>query len=280
MPTNPLADFEVPPSLHVAKEHVPPEVDQLVEYLTTAMRVIPDVAPVLTLAAVTGMRRGELVSIRRSSVFPSRGRILIAAASDGQRVKATKTRRDREIAVDPETMAMLHRHCEAMDERAALGEITIPEDAYVFSLEPDCSVPMPADHVSKRVSVLKDHLGIATKKPETIALEDEAMRLFRLPRQPRQDGRTGPKPHGGMSYEEIGRRLGRSTRWAFSAVAAARRREEAGVRSGDDHYDGSIVALRVTVQSAATNQSIQVSPATATSAMPAVHHAIDRLSSP
>lgn len=242
--SNPLADFEVPPSLQVAKEHVPPEVDQLVEYLSTAVRVIPDVAPVLTLAAVTGMRRGELVSIRRSRVFPARGRIVIDAASDGRRVKTTKTRRDREIAVDPETMAMLHRHCEAMDERAAVGGITIPQDAFVFSLEPDCSVPMSADYVSKRVSVLKDHLGIGTKKPETMELEDEALRLFRQPPPPKAGGRTGPQPHGGMSYEEIGRRLGRSTRWAFGAVAAARRRDEAGVRSGDDRFDGSIVALR------------------------------------
>jgi hypothetical protein len=47
-----------------------------------------------------------------------------------------------------------------------------------------------------------------------------------------------------MSYEEIGRRLGRSTRWALEAVAAAERREAAAQRGTADFFDGSIVALR------------------------------------
>lgn len=241
---NPMADFELPTSLYVPREHVPPEVDQLSTYLRTAIDVVPEIAPVLSLGAVTGMRRGELVSIRRSRLFPDQGKITVDTALDGHRVKTTKTRRARDVAVDPETAAMLQRHCEEMDERAAVCGAEIAPDGFVFSLEPDCSLPMPADYVTRRVSVLKDHLGIATKRQETIELEDEALRLFRLAPEPRPTGRRGPAPKGGLSFKEIGRRLGRTGRWAQLAVEAAQRREGARARGSIDVFDGSIIALR------------------------------------
>jgi integrase len=241
---NPMAEFELPTSLHVPREHLPPEVEQLSAYLRAAMEVVPEVAPVLTLGAVTGMRRGELVAIRRSRVFPDEGRIRIDTAVDGLRVKTTKTRKVRDVAVDTETVAMLARHCAEMDERAAACGTRVGAHGFVFSLEPDCSLPMPADLVTRRVSILKDHLGIASKRQDTIELEEEALRLFRLPPEPRPKGRRGPAPAGGLSYKEIGRRLGRTGRWAQLAVASAQRREAALANGPIDVFDGSIVALR------------------------------------
>jgi hypothetical protein len=41
----------------------------------------------------------------------------------------------------------------------------------VFWFALDCSTTMPPDHVTKRVAVLKEHLGVANKRPETIALK-------------------------------------------------------------------------------------------------------------
>jgi hypothetical protein len=117
-----------------------------------------------------------------------------------------------------------------MDERAAACGLKVAPDAFVFSLEPDCSLPMSADYLTRRVAVLKEHVGIANKRPEVVAREDEALRLFRQPAKRRPKGKTGPELRGGVSYEEIGRRLGRSTRWAFEAVAAAERREAAAQR--------------------------------------------------
>jgi integrase len=241
---SPMADFELPTSSHIAMEHTPPEVDQLCFYLQTAVEVVPDVAPVLVLGAVTGMRRGELVGLRRSRLFPNQGRITVDTASDNRRVKTTKTRKVRDVAVDPETMAMLVRHCVSMDERAAVCGVEVASDAFVFSLEPDCSLPMGADYLTKQVAVLKGYLGIANMRPEVVARQDEALRLFRQSAKRRPKGKTGPELRGGMSYEEIGRRLGRSTRWAFDAVASAQRREAAALRGAVDFFDGSIVALR------------------------------------
>ncbi len=241
---SPMADFQLPTSTHVAREHAPPEVDQLCRYLEAAVELVPDVAPILTLGAVTGMRRGELVGIRRSRLFPARGRITVDTASDGRRVKTTKTRIVRDVAVEGQTMAMLLRHCEQMDERAAAAGVELGSDAFVFSLEPDCSIPMAADYLTRRVGVLKEHLGIARKRPDTIAREDAALELFRQAPAHRPKGKTGPNLKGGISYEEIGRRLGRSTKWAADAVASAQRREAAKERGVADVFDGSIVALR------------------------------------
>lgn len=122
---SPMADFQLPTSTHVAREHPPPEVDQLCRYLEAAVEVVPDVAPILTLGSVTGMRRGELVSIRRSRLLPRQGKLTVDTSSDGRRVKTTKTRTNRDVAIDEQTMAMLLRHCERMNERAALAGVEL-----------------------------------------------------------------------------------------------------------------------------------------------------------
>jgi integrase len=242
---SPMADFELPTSTYVSREHTPPEVEQLSLLLEAAVEVVPDIAPLLTLGAVTGMRRGELVTVRRSRLHPTDDLLTVDAATDGKRVKTTKTRKERKVAVDPETMAMVLRHCARMDERAELCGIEIAPHAFVFSLALDCSTPMPPDHVTKRVALLKEHLGIANKRPETIALEDEALRLYRLEPAARPASKVGRSPAGGMSYAAIGKQLARSERWATLAVASAQRRE-AAQRNGASiaFFDGSILALR------------------------------------
>ena len=241
---SPMADFQLPTSVHVARASAPPEVDQLIRYLSTAMDVVPDIAPVLTLGAVTGMRRGELVSIRRSGLDGQQGRLRVDTAISGKRVKTTKTRRERDVLLDAETITMLQAHWELMDERAQACGVEIAQDGFVFSQEPDCSRPMPAEYLTRQVAVLKEHLGISNKRPETIKLEDEALRLFRQQPTPRRTGQTGPAPKGGLSFPEIGRRLGRSPRWAELAVRSAQRREAAAARGEIEFFDGSILALR------------------------------------
>jgi site-specific recombinase XerC len=240
---NPMAEFEVPRSDQVPDERVPPEVDQMCRYLEAAVEVIPDVAPVLTLYAVTGRRRAEMTALRRSRIFPADLKIKVDVANDGKTLKPTKNRKQSEVDVDQDTMEMLLRHCALMDERAAAAGVEIAEDAFVFSLALDCSEPMTPTYVTKRVAVLKEHLGIADKRPETIALEDEALRLRRTPVE-RDKGRPGPKPTSGMSYEDIGKHLGRSMKWAWNAVRSAERREAAAQQGEFEWFDGSIVAMR------------------------------------
>jgi integrase len=243
---DPMVDFELPTSMYLSTERTPPEIEQLSQLLTTALEVVPDIAPLLTLGAVTGMRRGELVGIRRSRVLWTELRITVdTAVTASKRVKGPKTRRQRSFHLDAETLAMLKDVCDAMDKRAVLAGVDLCQDPYVFSLAPDCSRPIPPDYFTKQVGVLKGHLGIEDKRPETIELEDEALRLRRLPPRPRPFGMTGPAPKGGLSFREVGEQLGRSERWAAMAVEAAERRENAKAAGrGTMPFDGSILALR------------------------------------
>jgi integrase len=243
---NPMVDFEMPTSTYRSKERSPPEVEELTLLLATAVEVTPDIAPLLVLGAVTGTRRGELVAIPRSAVAWKKNQITVDTAITSKgKVKSTKTRRGRTFHVDAETIAMLKRHCDQMDERAHTAGVELESDPFLFSLVADCSKPMPPDYFTKRVGVLKGYLGIENKRPEVVALEDEALRLRRSPPSPRPRGRTGPWPNGGMSFREIGQQLGRSEYWASLAVTAAERRGRAAASGHADlDFDGSILALR------------------------------------
>jgi integrase len=243
---NPMLDFEMPTSTYRPKERTPPEVEELTLLLSTAIEATPEIAPLLVLGAVTGTRRGELVAIQRSAVAWQKNQITVdTAVTSKGKVKSTKTRRGRTFHVDAETIAMLQRHCDHMDERARSAGIEVAADPFLFSLVDDCSKPMPPDFLTKRVGVLKGYLGIENKRPEVVALEDEALRLRRSSPGSRPRGRTGPLPDGGRSLREIGQQLGCSEYWASLAVAAAKRREDAAAagHAGLD-FDGSILALR------------------------------------
>lgn len=206
---NPMLEFQLPTTRHVTKERTPPEVEELCLLLSTAVDVVPavDVAPVLALGAVTGMRRGELVAIRSSRIDWSEGRIRVdAAVSETKQMKGTKTRVERSFHVDAETLTMLVGHVRQMEERAAAGGATLDLDPFLFSLALDCSTPMPPDYVTRRTAILKEHLGIDDIRPETAASEEEALRLYRQ-RPARPSRRTGPPPKGGLSFRDIGAAL-------------------------------------------------------------------------
>jgi integrase len=241
-----MADFQTPTSTYRSQERTPPEVEELSLLLSTAVEETPDIAPLLVLAAVTGIRRGELVGIPISAIAWKKNQITVASAiSSAGRVKPTKTRQSRTFHIDPETVAMIKRHCDETKQQAADAGIELAADPFLFSLDRDCSRPMPPDYLTKRVAVLKGCLGIENKALEVVTLEDEALRLRRSSPPSRPAGRPGPLPTSGLSYREIGRTLGRSERWASLAVAAAERRETVqGSGRGDLDFDGSILALR------------------------------------
>ena len=245
-PRNPMNDFEMPTSTYRSKERTPPEIEELTLLLATAVDVVPEIAPLLVVGAVTGMRRGELVAIRQSSVVWAKNQITVdTAIGQNKSVKATKTRRSRTFHVDEETIAMLRRHCDQVEGRAKDAGVELIKDPYLFSLALDCSAPMPPDFFTKRVGMLKGYLGIEEKDPEVRALEDEALRLRRSDGWVRPAGRRGPAPTGGMSLMEIGQHFGKSERWAALAIEAAERREKAAANGHTAlNFDGSILALR------------------------------------
>jgi hypothetical protein len=252
-----MADFEMPTSTYRSKERTPPEIEELSLLLATAVEVVPDIAPPLVLGAVTGMRRGELVGVRRSGVAWAKNRITVdPAVAESGKVKTTKTRRERTFHVDAETMTMLRSHCDHLEERARVAGVELSANPFLFSLSPDGSTPMPPDYFTKRVGVLKGHLGIEDKRADVAALENEALRLRRQAPTPRPRGMTGPAPKGGLSFRAIGEQLGRSERWACFAVEAPN--------------DESRRSMRAMVSSTSTaRSSLCVSSPPPSSSMPA-----------
>jgi integrase len=243
---NPMADFQLPTSRYRSTGRTPPEIEEVTLLLSTAVEVVPDIAPLLVLVAVTGVRRGELVAIRRSAVNWDKRLVTIdSAVTSSGKVKATKTYLARTFHIDGGTAQMLRRHCDQVDARANATGVQLDPDPYLFSAALDSSAPLAPDLLTKQVAVLKGHLGIEHKDPEVVALEDEALRLRRSTPSRRPAGRPGPQPKGGMSFREIGETLDRSERWASLAVAAAERREEAEADGRTRlNFDGSILGLR------------------------------------
>ena len=106
--------------------------------LSTAVDVVPDIAPLLVLVAVTGVRRGELVAIRRSAVNWNKRLVTFdSAVTSSGKVKATKTYLSRTFHIDATTVAMLQRHCDQMDATAKAVDVELDPDPFLFSAAPD-----------------------------------------------------------------------------------------------------------------------------------------------
>ncbi|MGF1598310.1 MAG: tyrosine-type recombinase/integrase [Acidimicrobiales bacterium] len=161
---NPVLGFELPTSTHIPKETVPPELDELLSILATANERDHDLAPVLTLAATIGMRRGELAGLRHDRLRLDKAELLVERAvndADGKVVfKPTKTHQARLVSLDPATVAFLRQHLAAMATRAVTFGCTVADDGFVFSLEPDCAKPIRPEFMTRRMRVLRKTMGL------------------------------------------------------------------------------------------------------------------------
>lgn len=243
---NPMLGFQLPKSSYVPKEKLPPEAPDISTILNAAHEYTPDIAPVLTLAATTGARLGELLALRVNDVDWDRGTISVWAAThvDGSLKSPKRSQHRRHVPVDEATLDVLRRQADDMAERAGLIGVPLAPEPFLFSDEPDCSAPMKPGVVTRRLGVLKGYLGAEDKRPATVALEDEALRLRRSGQVDRS-GRPGPRPVGGaaMSYDDIAKALGRTQMWARRACDAALRREQGG-QGGKVDFNLSFNGLR------------------------------------
>ncbi len=120
----------------------------------------------LVLAAVTGARRGELVALRWSDLDLERGALTITRAiSEGVdgpvEHPRPKTRGSvRRLALDEATVAILAAHRCRHAEAAATCGVSLPGNAFVFSHEPDGSVPWKPGYVSLKFRRLRHSVGL------------------------------------------------------------------------------------------------------------------------
>jgi integrase len=132
----------------------PPErVRQLID--AAAESRAPEMATVLTVAALTGMRRGELAGLRWSDVdWP--GSALTVNRSIWQKssgeigAKDPKTHQLRRLVLGEHAMAVLAGRWKRATDAAALAEVELVDDAYVFSDELDGSAPVRPNTLTNR----------------------------------------------------------------------------------------------------------------------------------
>ncbi len=159
-----MRGFEIPKSTHVQRKTVAPEADELRFLLSEAQSFDPEFAPVLLLAATTGMRRGELSGLHRDRLRLARGELLVERSiSEIKGVlegKPTKNSQTRLIKLDQATLTFVRAHFARMDDRATTCGTTVPENGYMFSLEPDCVTPMRPELMTRRMRRIRKHLGI------------------------------------------------------------------------------------------------------------------------
>jgi integrase len=151
-----------PPEVY-AEEITAPSVEDVRRLLTTAEASDPTMAALLTLAVLTGARRGELCSLRWSD-FDEDRRVLRIARSiyecegGGWSEKSTKNRRVRRVALDDVAVAVLRRR-----KDSARTTTTHPNDrSFVFSPHRDGSEPMRPDRVSRLVNQIARDAGVTT----------------------------------------------------------------------------------------------------------------------
>ena len=160
--SNPVDGFELPTSTHTPRHTTAPELDDLLRLLATADEHDEMLAPVLKLAATTGLRRGELSGLRRDRLHLDQHELIVdTAINDAGGIvveKQTKTRSSRAITLDEATIELLREHLAEMDARAAACGTSVAPDGYVFSLDPTCSTPLRPELLTRRTRQLrKDH---------------------------------------------------------------------------------------------------------------------------
>lgn len=115
------------------------------------------------LVATTGLRRGELLGLRWSDLDFNSGRASIrqTLSSVGGKVtfsspKTTKSRRS--IALDPATLAALHRHRDAQDKERVTWEEVYTDLDLVFCRED--GTPLRPDSITRRFHDLSRLAGV------------------------------------------------------------------------------------------------------------------------
>lgn len=107
--------------------------------------------PMFTVAAATGLRRGELCGLQWQDIDGQTLRIRRAVVDVAGRlvVKEPKTRQRRTLALDPTTRTVLEDLRAQRDEVAGVAGCTIAPTGFVFSQWPDATKPPRPEQVSR-----------------------------------------------------------------------------------------------------------------------------------
>ena len=156
------ADMAKPPRVAHTKVHAP-TTETVKKVIAAAEDRDPRLAPLLMLAALTGMRRGELCALRWNDVDLEAGVITVSrsliVAVGGLAEKSTKTDRSRKVALDPVGVSLLVDHRNRVDGWAEQAGATLPDDAFVFSPFVEATTPFRPDNVTNFFIRVRNDVG-------------------------------------------------------------------------------------------------------------------------
>jgi len=176
---NPVTDTEIPSwGLDDTPEPVrAPTLEEVLALIDAAATLVAEktldsrYSVALRVVAATGLRRGEACALRWSDIGWEAATLTVdesvIPADGGAVIKSPKTRASiRQVAIDTGTIAALRKLRAEQEDLAALGSITIPDEGFVFSAEPDGQLPPYPDTLSR--AFLKARL--AAKLPADLHL--------------------------------------------------------------------------------------------------------------
>jgi integrase len=165
---NPVANTELPSWTlsELSKPVRAPDVEDVRKLLVAAHTLDERFGAFVRVVAATGMRRGEAACMRWSDLDWENSSVTVdesvVAAKGGAVVKGPKTRASiRRLSLDPGTMDELGRLRKVQDDLAAICEVPLSQDGFVFSLEPGGQQPPHPDSMSHTFSRVRKLAGVA-----------------------------------------------------------------------------------------------------------------------
>jgi integrase len=152
------------PPREVKSEISPPSVSEYAKIVRAAEEHQPAFATLVRLAAVTGLRRGELCGLRFDDFDAAVGSLAVkrqVVINDGKLVVTrTKTKTTRVVPLDAATSRLLEQHRRDAEVAAETLGVPLRGSAYLFSLQPGNESPLRPDGVSARFAKVADRAGV------------------------------------------------------------------------------------------------------------------------
>jgi integrase len=140
-----------------------PSVDVVHKVINAAEKRDPRLAPLLMLAALTGMRRGELCALRWSDIDLLLGIVNVSRSlvvvPGGVSEKTVKTGRSRKVALDPFGIALLTEHRARVEGWVTAVGSTLGPDVFVFFPLVEAETPFRPDNVRSFFIRVWDEVG-------------------------------------------------------------------------------------------------------------------------
>jgi integrase len=150
-----VADDATPPTPQKTELSVPSpaQVSALIREAARPTSRSPELASVITLAVLTGMRRGELCGLRWSDVDWKGSAVTVRQSvwqtSEGIGTKAPKTHQTRRLLLGEHAMALLAGRLDRAKAEAKMAKVKLPADGYIFSPDVDAASPTRPDLVTQ-----------------------------------------------------------------------------------------------------------------------------------